>query len=232
MTQPVLGIIGALDLEIQAIAAALSETSDVNSLGCQITDGWLDGQPISLVRSGVGKVKAALATAAMAEHGVPALVMVGTAGALEPSLKVGDAVIATDLVQHDVDITAFGHAPGVIEGSVAGGLADVELSQRLEMAAASIGATIHRGRIVSGDQFITSRKQSQAIADQFQAIAVEMEGAAVAQACQQIGLPLAVLRWISDSADEGALGDFEAFAAQVAELDLAIIRQLVARWTR
>ena len=87
---------------------------------------------------------------------------------------------------------------------------------------------MHRGCIASGDQFIASPEKSRAIAEQFGAIAVEMEGAAAAQACQQLGLPLAVLRWISDAADEHATLDFPAFVARVAELDLAVVRALVA----
>jgi len=223
-----LGVVGAMEVEVEAVDAALEERQFTSVLGCYVASGSIDGFPVLVVRSGIGKVNAALATAALAQAGAVGVVFVGVAGSISSEAQIGDAVVATDLVQHDVDISPFGHQPGYIHGAIAGGVADTALSDALALAAVSLGATVHRGRIASGDQFISSPGRGRAIADQFKALAVEMEGAAVAQACRQLGLPFAVLRWISDAADDQAAVDFEQFVSQIAALDLAIIRRVVA----
>jgi len=226
LPQPI-GVLTAMEVEGDAIESALALPAVATVFGCRVVDGTLAGHRVLLAYSGVGKVNAALATAALAQSGVGCLVLVGMAGAAGDGVRVGDAVVATDLVQHDVDITAFGHPPGYIAGATAGGIADVSLSDALALAAVDLGATVHRGRIASGDQFIASPQRSRAIAEQFDAIAVEMEGAAVAQACTRLHLPFAVLRWISDAADEQAAVDFPVFVEQIAQLDLAVIRRML-----
>jgi len=223
-SSPVLGIMGAMDVEVVALRDAIIDPRVETIFGCDVVAGSLDGHPVLLARSGVGKVNAALATAAMVQAGAGCLVFVGVAGAIVPSLKVGDAVIATELIQHDVDISMFGHPLGVVGGEPAGGTPDEGLADRLVRACRAIGVEPAKGVIASGDQFISSPERATAIASQFGAIAVEMEGAAVAQACRQIGLPFAVLRWISDAADAKATIDFSEFARQVADLDLAVVK--------
>jgi len=227
MTGGVTAIMGAMDVEVAAIRAAISQPRVVKILGCDLIEGTLLGHPVLLAESGIGKVNAALTTAAMAQAGASSLVFVGVAGGVAPGVNVGDAVVATSLVQHDVDITAFGHAPGVISGVLAGGVADVALSGALVESAEALGATVHRGVVASGDQFIVSAGESAAIAGQFGALAVEMEGAAVAQVCTRLGLPFAVLRWISDTADSQADTDFDQFVHRIADLDLAVVKQFL-----
>ena len=223
----VTAVMGAMDVEVAAIRQAISQPRVITVLGCEVTGGQLDGHPVLLAESGIGKVNAALTTAALAQAGAASLVFVGVAGSVAPEVNVGDAVIATTLVQHDVDITVFGHEPGVISGVLAGGEADQGLSDALAAAAESLGASTHRGVIASGDQFITSPDRAAAIARQFGAMAVEMEGAAVAQVCTRLGLPFAVLRWISDTADTHADTDFGQFVQKIAQLDLAVIRRFL-----
>lgn len=221
---PALGVMGAMDVEVAALREAIAGPRVQTIFGCDVITGSLDGHPVLLVESGVGKVNAAVATAALAQAGAKRLVFVGVAGAIVPNLKVGDAVIATKLIQHDVDISVFGHPLGVISGQPAGGAADSAMVEGLAAACRAIGVEARLGVIASGDQFISSPARASAIASQFGAIAVEMEGAAVAQACRQIGLPFAVLRWISDTADHQAAMDFPVFATRVADLDLAVVR--------
>ena len=221
-----LGILAAMPVEGQAIEHALADAITQKVLGRLVVSGLLDGHQVLLAHAGVGKVNAALSVVALADAGAAGIVLVGVAGGLA-DVRVGDAVVATDLIQHDVDIQALGDQPGYISDVPAGGASDPNLGDRLAAAALAIGATVHRGRIASGDQFIASPSKSQEIAQQFGAIAVEMEGAAAAQACGQLGLPLAVLRWISDAADDHATTDFPAFLQHVAELDLAVVRTLV-----
>jgi len=217
-----------MDVEVAAIRQAICQPRLIKVLGCDITAGQLDGHPVLLAESGIGKVNAALTTAALAQAGAVSLVFVGVAGGVAPGVVVGDAVVATTLVQHDVDISAFGHDPGVISGVLAGGVADPGLSDALADAARALNATVHRGVIASGDQFITSPDRAAAIAQQFDAMAVEMEGAAVAQVCTRLGLPFAVLRWISDTADSHADTDFGQFVDKIAQLDLAVVKQLLS----
>ena len=229
MSSPVLGIMGAMDVEVAALRDTITEPRVKTVFGCDVVTGSLDGHPVLLAKSGVGKVNAALTTAAMAQAGAGCLVFVGVAGAIVPNVKMGDAVIATELIQHDVDISTFGHPLGVIDGQPAGGTPDKALADRLVRACRAIGVEPAQGVIASGDQFISSPERAAAIASQFGAIAVEMEGAAVAQVCRRIGLPFAVLRWISDTADGQATADFPVFARQVADLDLEVIRTFLAR---
>ena len=222
-----LAVLVAMDIEGMAIEAALDEQTSSTVLGVRITDGLLHGHRLLLAYSGVGKVNATLATAALATAGARAVVLVGMAGGVSSHVRLGEAIIATDLVQHDVDVSMFGSPLGIINGQTAGGTADLDLSDRLALAAVDVGAIVHRGRITSGDQFIASPKRAKKIAQEFDTLAVEMEGAAVAQACTRLKLPFAVLRWVSDAADQAALTDFPAFTRQIAGLDLAVIKALL-----
>ena len=225
-----IGLMGAMESETEALRAAIEHPRPRAALGCELIDGRLDGHAVLLATSGVGKVNAALTTAAMATAGVSGLLFTGVAGALSPELKVGNAVIATRLIQHDVDLTPFGRLPGEIGGRPAGGTADPALSGRLEQACRTMGLAPVQGVVASGDQFIADAGRAAAIAQQFGAIAVEMEGAAVAQVCARLRLPFAVLRWISDAADDQAVSVGSAFTLEQAPArDLAVVRAFLAQ---
>jgi adenosylhomocysteine nucleosidase len=224
-----LGLIGAMEEEVRALRDALLAPIPVTVFGNLVVRGSIGGTELLLVRSGVGKVNAALATVALVQAGATQIVFTGMAGGIGAGVHIGDAVIATDLVQHDVDVTAFGAEPGQLLSEPMTWSADRPLSDELVAAAASQGALTHRGRIASGDQFIASHDQSRRIAAQFGAIAVEMEGAATAQVCAKLGVPFAILRWISDTADDAAVDDFPAFCEHIAELDLKVVTRLLAR---
>jgi adenosylhomocysteine nucleosidase len=225
-----LAVIGAMDEEVQAIQGAISGMTVHNMLGCKIGQGDLDGVPILVVRSGIGKVNAALATAALANSGASRIVFTGMAGGVGPDMHIGDVVVATDLIQHDFDLSAQDeYSPGQIPGEPASWAANPALSDALAIAASELGPTVHRGRVASGDQFIWSAQRANQIRDQFGAMAVEMEGAAVAQVCSKLGIPFGVLRWISDSANEDATIDFPAFVSKIADLDLSVLRALVSQ---
>lgn len=223
-----LGIMGAMDIEVRAIRTGITDAHEQTILGYQVTTGQLENRPVALVRCGVGKVNAAVATVALAQLGVSGIVFTGMAGGVGEGVEVGDAVVATDFVQHDIDATAMGFPPGSLLGDPGIWPADRELSDAAAAAAANLMVRVHRGRIASGDQFIASTEKSSWIREQFGAVAVEMEGAAVAQVAQRLGVPLAVLRWISDTADHHAALDFPAFTKHIAELDLAVLSALLA----
>ena len=222
-----LGVLGAMAVEVEAIWAAMDNTTTQDHLGITVTTGQLEGTPLVVARSGIGKVNAALATVALVQAGATAVVFTGMAGGVGDRVHIGDAVVATDLVQHDVDATEMGECLGQIPGEPPSWPADPGLADALAEAAASEAATVHRGRIASGDVFVADPDRAHDIAVLFDALAVEMEGAAAAQAAAKLGIPLGVLRWISDAADDEAVVDFPAFVDRVAALDLAVVRSLV-----
>jgi adenosylhomocysteine nucleosidase len=217
-----------MEEEVKALRMSLARPITKTVLGIQVTSGQLDGTELLLARSGVGKVNAALATAALVQLGATKVVFTGMAGGIGDGVKLGDVVVATDLVQHDIDVTAMGRKPGELLDEPLSWPTDPALSADLALAAAAHAATVHRGRIASGDQFIASPSVAKRIAAQFGAIAVEMEGAACAQVAAKLQVEVGILRWISDTADEKASTDFPAFCNHIAELDLAILRTLVA----
>jgi adenosylhomocysteine nucleosidase len=221
-----LGVMGAMEVEVRTVLGALQQATPRRVLGQPVTQGLLDGIPLLVAQSGIGKVNAAMAVAGLVQAGATSIVFTGMAGGVGPDVHIGDAVVSTGLVQHDVDVTRFGHEPGRIPGEPLAWPADPVLVEALAAAAQALGATVHLGRIASGDQFIGDAGQAAAIAGRFHALAVEMEGAAAAQAAARCGVPIAVLRWISDTADETSGADFEAFCQRISQLDLDIVRSL------
>lgn len=217
-----LAILGAIETEVADTRALLVDPLELQAGHLVVHRGGLHGQEVLLTRCGVGKVNAALATAALHTLGADSLLFTGVAGGIAPDQRVGDLVVATDLVQHDVDVTALGRPPGQLLGEPAAWSADPGLTARLQVAvdacAAHDGRAVHRGRIASGDQFVASAEQAAAIHRLFGALCVEMEGAAVAQAATSLGMPFAVVRALSDTADHGAASDFPAFLRGSARL--------------
>lgn len=165
-----------------------------------------------LAYSKIGKVHSALSASVMILHfGAEKLIFSGVAGGLNPNLKVGDLIIANELCQHDVDITAFGHPLGFIPESSVYIQADAKLNAIAKKVAQDKGIKLAEGIIASGDSFIASAEKKQWIVDHFKADAVEMEGASVANVCHLLKVPFCVLRSISDSADGEANISFDEF---------------------
>lgn len=225
----VLGVLGAIEAEVVALRAALEDAHEEVVLGLTVTRGVLDGVPLVLARCGVGKVNGALGAAALRVAGAEAVLFTGVAGGIAPGVAVGDLVVADDVVQHDVDVTPLGRGPGELLGEPLAWSADDRLRAACERAARAIAedAAVHTGRVASGDQFVASEAARARIHEVFGALAAEMEGAATAQACARMGLPWAVVRSISDSADEGAVEDFPAFLEMAARRGEALVRQVV-----
>lgn len=238
-TPPVLGVLGAIEAEVVLVREHLVDAVEHRVGRLHLTRGFLDTdtgrrQPLVLARCGVGKVNAAMAVCALAQLGVTRAVFTGVAGAVAPGLAVGDMVVAIDLVQHDVDVTALGRPPGQLLGEPVSWAADDDLSQRLMVAARAAASdtgdgqlTVRRGRIASGDQFIASPAVANRLHQVFDADCAEMEGAAFAQACAAFGIDFAVVRTMSDTADGSAHVDFPAFLARASEVGLGVVRRLV-----
>ena len=230
-------LVSALHDELSGVLAVLSEAQRQTVAGREFWVGELHGQPVVAVLSGIGKVAAATTATLLIEcWGVSRIVFTGVAGGLGPGVRVGDLVLARSLLQHDMDASPLfprHEIPGYGRSRFD---SDPALSDALELACLSALDTVvaelpqatrdafglrtpqlHQGLIVSGDRFVSSQAESQRLqAELPDALAVEMEGAAFAQVCHDLQVPLAVLRTVSDRADDSAHIDFPRFLKEVA----------------
>ena len=227
-----IGIIGALDIELERLIDAMQEPVHREISGVPFTCGKLLGTDVVIARAGVGKVNAAVCAQTMALIYEPELIInSGVSGALSPELRVGDVVIGTDVVQHDVDTTALGDEPGFV--STVDRLSfplDNFASTAIAAAAEELGIRAVRGRIASGDQFVASTERKEEIVRLFSAVTCEMEAGAIAHVCFLNRIPCAVIRSISDGGNEEALMSYEEFlplaAKNSSELTLAYLKSL------
>ncbi|MCR4718122.1 MAG: 5'-methylthioadenosine/adenosylhomocysteine nucleosidase [Firmicutes bacterium] len=226
-----IGIIGAMDSEIEYLVAQLEEKTVTKFCGYSFYSGGLYDIQVIILKCGVGKVNAARGTQLLIDRFSPnAILNTGIAGAVEPGLRVGDAVIATGFVQHDFDVTAFGYAPGYLCTGVNHDkstvfLPDKTLSGMLAKAAGQVldGVNIREGIIATGDIFVADTQRRKYIFSQFGAIAAEMESAAIAQTAYYAAVPIAILRVISDNADGEASVSIDKFEAETAKLSTEIV---------
>ena len=229
-----IGIIGAMDMEVEALRSHIVRGSVVQRCGMEFVHGTLGRSEVVVVMSGEGKVNAALCAQVLIDQfGVGAVINTGVAGALDAGLSVGDIVVATDCVEHDMDCTTLGYAPGQVPNM------DVlvfPVDERLAMSAVraaeeeGLAAKLHRGRVATGDVFVASAERKGAIVDAFGAMCVEMEGAAIAHACYLNHIPCLVIRVISDSSDGGAVEDYPAFKIQTAHDCAALVERMANRF--
>ena len=201
------GIIGAMESEVKELGQQLEYKEAVEFAGLTFLCGVLYGKNVVIVKSGIGKVNAALCTQALIlKFNVTKVINTGIAGALRSGLRVFDFVISSDAVYHDFDTTAFGYKLGQVPGMVEQFSADKALG---ELALTAFEKTEfskeHKavlGKIASGDQFISDSKQKKLIQSNFDPACVEMEGAAIAHACYLNKIPFVIVRCMSDMADE------------------------------
>ena len=207
------GIIAAMEEELKTLLLTLEDKKEVVVLGKTYYEGRIGQHEVVLVQSGIGKVLSAMSVAILAEtFGVDAIINTGSAGAVSEGLAIGDVVIADRLVYHDVDVTAFGYAYGQMAGQELYYQADQTLMASLQKVLNQQGIHNHVGLIATGDSFIAGQEKVDTIKHHFpEVLAVEMEGAAVAQAAQAAGKPFLVIRAMSDTAQGDANISFEAF---------------------
>lgn len=181
-----------------------------------------------LAYSKIGKVHSALSASTMIlKFGCEKLIFSGVAGGLSPKLKVGDLIVATKLCQYDVDITAFGHPLGFIPESSVYIEADPHLLKVASEVAKEKGIKLEEGIIASGDSFIASSEKKKWLIENFQADAVEMEGASVANVCHLLKVPFCILRSISDSADGEADVSFDEFLEKAAQVSADFVEAML-----
>ncbi len=225
-----IGIIGAMDEEIRQLTADLLDGQTFSHQGSTFHQGKLFGQQVLITKCGIGKVNAAMTTQALLSLGVSRVIFTGVAGGVQPGLQVGDIVISTDLMQHDVDVTPLDYQLGLIPDESFSWTAD-ETLQTLALESASQIEGIHavKGRIASGDQFIASKDKVRWLFETFQIAAAEMEGAAVAQVASKWGVPFVVIRSLSDTADGEANVDYRSFMPLVAIRAKSVVRGMLQR---
>lgn len=225
------GIIGAMDVEVALLEERLDSARTEERAGMSFHVGALEGVPCVVVQSGVGKVNAALCTQVLASvYGVTHVINTGVAGSLDAAIDIGDVVVSTDCVHHDVDATNFGYALGQVPGMPKSYPADAALRAAALAAVAQAAPDIaaFEGRVASGDAFVRDAAEKARIVRDFGARCCEMEGAAIAQACTVNGLPFVVVRAVSDKADGSQSELYPVFEAKAARHCASIVAYLVA----
>lgn len=228
-----IGIIGAMEEEVAALREKLTDVKLLRKASMDFYSGSLHGIEAVIVRSGIGKVNAGICTQILADlYQVDAVINTGIAGSLKAEINIGDIVISTDTLQHDMDATGFGYEPGVIprmETSIF--QADAELMEKAKAACEEAVPEIQvfTGRVVSGDQFISDKGVKARITDQFGGMCTEMEGAAIAQAAYLNQIPFVIIRAISDKADDSAVADYPTFERQAIAHSVALVENFVKR---
>lgn len=225
------GIIVAMEVEIARIKENMSGCRKKQISGMDFYEGRIDGVTVVAARCGIGKVCAAMCAQTMILQYRPNRILgAGIAGSLK-GLPIGGVAIAKNLVQHDFDLLAFGYPAGYIPAVKSPYLVcSEEMVNILEKTADSLGYVHSTGTIVSGDCFVSSNAQKQTILENIpEAIACEMEGAAIAQVCVMNNMPFCVIRCISDNGDENSKDDYPAHEALAsagsAEMILKYLRE-------
>lgn len=221
-----IGIIGAMDIEIDRIASQMTNKEVETISGVTYIKGEINSHCVVAAVCGIGKVFAAICAQTMIlRYKVSAIINTGVAGTLSDKMGVLDTVVASALVQHDMDTTYFGDPMGMISGiNMVEFPCDETLAEKL---CANIEGEVFRGVIASGDCFVANEEKKKNIAKIFNAVACEMEGAAIAQVCYMNNVPCCVLRTISDGADGDKVMSYEAFREKAAEKSAEIIIKTV-----
>lgn len=226
-----IGIIGAMHEEIVELRELMLEKEIKEIAGMKFYTGKLNGKECVLVESGIGKVNAAICTTLLInQFNSKKIIFTGVAGGVDPILNVGDIVISDDLVQHDVDVTAFGCKYGEIPRMDNSFFqADKLLSEKAYNVAKKIfpEKNVVKGRVLSGDQFVSSAEKTKWFQDIFNGACVEMEGASVAHVCHLFNTPFVVIRSISDKADHSAGVDFNTFKHEAARVSKEIVMNII-----
>ena len=226
-----IGIIGAMDEEIASLLRLMEDVRSHTHYQITYYEGRLEGTPVVLCKSGVGKVNAALCTQVLIDRfQVQAIVFTGVAGALDPKLEIGDIVVSTECQEHDVDVSALGFAKGIIPyQEVSVYPADskwigwaVKAGETLE------GVQVVQGKVLSGDQFISDLGKVKELRGQMEGACVEMEGAAVAHVSHLAGIPYVVIRSMSDRADHSANVNFTEFTQLAAKRSSEMVCRMLS----
>lgn len=227
-----IGIICALSIEVEELTKLLENKQENTYAKMKYISGTINGKEVVMTECGIGKVNAAMSTQVMIDRYNPDVIInSGIAGSVSKELKIGDIVISKDCVQHDFDGTQMGDPKGLIQYNDETRIdipVSVDVAQKLFEACKDIENTnVKLARIATGDIFVADKAMRQSVADEFDAVACEMEGGAVAQVCYRNEVPCAVLRCISDDFDENDFMDFMEFRFLAADKSMTAIKNFL-----
>jgi len=223
------GIIGAMDEEIAHLLNYLTNKKEYKVANSLFYTGTIRETDVVLLKSGIGKVNAAMATTILMEKFQPNYVInTGSAGGFSPTLQVGDIVISEEVVHHDVDATAFNYAYGQVPQMPHTYKANSYLLEKTKEVVQTIGLHYEVGLVATGDSFMADEKRIAAVKTLFpQMLAAEMEGAAIGQVCYQYDVPFIIIRSISDVAGRDSSVSFEQFLQKAARHAAKIVLTLI-----
>ncbi|WP_272687367.1 5'-methylthioadenosine/S-adenosylhomocysteine nucleosidase [Providencia sp. PROV149] len=224
------GIIGAMEQEVAILREQIENCQTISRASCEIYTGKINGVDVALLKSGIGKVAAAIGTTLLLEHCQPDIVInTGSAGGLDAKLNVGDIVVSTEVRYHDADVTAFGYEYGQMAQCPPAFIADANLISLAEKCIQQLNMNAVRGLVCSGDAFINGSEPLARIKQHFPHVAaVEMEATAIGQVCHQFGVPFVVVRAISDVADKESHTSFDEFLPVAARQSSLMIAAILA----
>lgn len=226
-----IGIIGAMELEVEQLKREMTVTSVIKKARMDFFEGTLNGADVVVVRCGIGKVNAALCVQILADvFQVSHVINTGVAGSLNAKLDIGDILISKDALHHDMEVGIFGYQPGEVpQMGFREFVADERMMALAKEACEKVNPDIHvmYGRVVSGDQFISSKEVKERLIAQFQGDCAEMEGASIAHGAYLNSIPFVIIRAISDKADDSAEMDYPTFEAAAAKHSAALVKEMV-----
>jgi len=225
------GIIGAMELEVEELKSKMTVSNIVKKAGMEFYEGSLNGAQVVIVRSGIGKVNAALCVQILTDiFYVTHIINTGVAGSLNAGLDIGDILISKDAIHHDMDVTIFGYQPGEVpQLGTREFAADKRLMELAKTSCEKVNSDIHAivGRVVSGDQFISGKEVKEHLIKDFQGDCAEMEGAAIAHGAYLNQIPFVIIRAISDKADDSAEMDYPTFEKAAARHSARLVEDMV-----
>ncbi|MGG0837465.1 5'-methylthioadenosine/S-adenosylhomocysteine nucleosidase [Bacillus paralicheniformis] len=227
-----IAVIGAMEEEVTILRSKLEQTNQEVIANCEFTSGFYEGKEVVLLKSGIGKVNAAMSTTILLDRFKPDVVInTGSAGGFHHSLNVGDIVISTEVRHHDVDVTAFDYEYGQVPNLPAAYKADSTLIKAAEDEASELGhIQVVKGTIATGDSFMSDPDRVAFIRGKFEDLyAVEMEAAAVAQVSYQFNTPFVVIRALSDIAGKESEISFDQFLEQAAKHSIDLVLRMIKR---
>lgn len=228
-----IGIIGAMELEVEELKASLSDMTVTKKAGMEFCAGTLNGAQVVVVRCGIGKVNAALCVQILADvFEVTHIINTGVAGSLNAKLDIGDILVSQSAVHHDMDVSPLGYEPGVIpQMDTSVFLADEKLVQLALASCKKVNPDINaiEGKVVSGDQFIAGKEIKEKLINVFHGDCAEMEGASIAHGAYLNEIPFVIVRAISDKADDSAQMDYPSFEKAAAGHCAKLVEDMVAQ---
>lgn len=230
-----IGIIGAMDEEVAILKEKIQNREDVTIGKSEFSIGKIDSIDVVLLKSGIGKVNAAVGTTLLLDHFKPDYVLnTGSAGGYHTDLNVGDIVISTDVRHHDVDVTVFGYEYGQVPQMPPGFTPDESLIKKAEKAAAGItDIKVAKGLIVTGDSFMNDPERVEFVRGKFTDLyAVEMEAAAIAQVCHLFNVPFVIIRALSDIAGKDSNISFDQFLETAALHSATLILNIIGEFDK